>query len=317
MKKLIVHIGRAKTGTTAIQTCLEANRHRLNEQGYEYARTGLLYINHQPLAWTLIKKAFDQGNGAYWTHARRYAVLEKSPDAYWDDLREEIERSDFETFIISAEEFGVEWDLRATAPLLAEYVAGLDVDIVVYFRRQDDFLQSVYNEAVKGKETRFAGGFWDYVQPILNHGGADCLRIIEPWAAALGKQHVRVRVYEREQLPGGLLADFMQTVGLQLTDDFIKPVRVSNPPLQPWALEVMRRLNRYAVLQPLHGVFTDALRLLGSVRRAYADHQLLSAADRAELYARFAESNATVAREYLGRPDGRLFYAEPPRGGHG
>jgi hypothetical protein len=311
MKRLHVHIGRAKTGTTAIQTFLDSNRRALNEQGFEYARTGLLHINHQPLAWTLFKQAFDGGRGHYWQHARRYAVLSQAPEAYWAELRQEIERSAFDDFVISAEEFGVVRDIELTSQLFADYVDGLDVRIVVYFRRQDEFLQSVYNEAVKGKETRFAGGFWDYVQPILDIGGADCLRVVEPWAKVIGKHNLRIRVYEREQLKQGLLRDFMTTLGLDPEADYVIPSGRSNPPLQPWALTLMRGLNRYPWLRRYHGYYADLLRLVGSARSPYATHQLLSRDEQKALYARFADTNAIVARDYLGRSDGRLFYTAP------
>lgn len=311
MKTLFVHIGRAKTGTTAIQSLLTANRELLNRQGFQYARTGVLHINHQPLAWTLFRKAFEQGRGEYWRHARRYAVLDRPLDAYWDDLREEIERSDLDNFVISAEEFGVVRDIEATTELFGGYVDGLDVKVLVYFRRQDEFLQSVYNEAVKGKETRFAGGFWDYVRPILEIGGADCLRVVEPWAKVVGRDNVLVRVYECEQLPDGLLSDFLRTLGLPLSDAYTQPRGVSNPPLQPWALGLMRKLNRYASLERFHGVYADLLCLLGTKRRTYADHQILTAAERSDLYARFAATNEIVAREYMGRENGRLFYSTP------
>jgi hypothetical protein len=202
--------------------------------------------------------------------------------------------------------------MEATTALFAKYVDGLEVDIIVYFRRQDELLQSLFNEAVKGKESRFAGDFWDYVQPILDHRGADCLQIIQPWARVVGEDHMRVRIYEREQLPRGLYADFVQTLGLDLTHDWVLPKGNLNPPLKPWALEVLRRLNRYQALSPLHGVFADTLKLIGTERNAHAGHSMLSPEIRHELYARFAETNAIVAREYLGREDGRLFYSQPP-----
>ena len=161
MKKLFIHIGRAKTGSSALQRFLATNKESLSLYGFKYADTGFFYDTHHPLSWALHKKVYLRGDGKYWLRASKYAVQEKEPKEYWKVLRNEIEKSTYNSFIISSEEFGVVIDLHLTAQLLAEYLTGLDVKFIVYFRRQDEFLQSLYNEAVKWDESRFTGGFWD------------------------------------------------------------------------------------------------------------------------------------------------------------
>lgn len=287
---------------------LHENREWLEHRGYCYPRNGYLYINHQPLAWSLIKRVYDEAGGGYWEHARRYANLEASPDEYWARLRDEIEESPASRFVISAEELGVEWDLSTMTKYFRQYVAGLNVKIVVYFRRQDEFLQALYNEAVKGKETRFSGTFWDYVQPILDVGGADCGYIADAWARTVGRENVIVRAYEKEQLPEGLEKDFLSAIEVPDAGDIrIAPGR-DNPRLMLWALKLLRRLNRYDSLAPYHGYIVDLLKLVASDRRPFSPHGLLDHDTSIQLYERFVETNRRVAIEYMNRPNGRLFW---------
>jgi hypothetical protein len=312
MKILYVHIGRAKTATTAIQNFLNMNGAALERYGYLYAKTGLYYFNHQPLAWTLFKEAYDQGSGLYWNHAKKYARLDMSPKQYWRTLREEIENTKAQNIIISAEEFGVVRDIDVTTRLFADHVNGLNVKIVVYFRRQDEFLQALYNEAVKGSHTCFSGSFWEYVNPILEVGGADCLRSVEPWAKAVGKENILVRAYEREQLKEGIYADFLNTIGLSLTNEFVIPEPGQNPSLKPWAISVLRRMNGLVKSRSLHRRITRLLTRIATDRRAFHAHGMLTKQERWDLHQMFVESNEIVAKEYMQRPDGKMFCAPPP-----
>ena len=140
-----MHIGRAKTGTSALQKFFFENIEILEKKGIKYLQTGLFYNTHHPLSWCLFKEAFEKGNGTYWKHARKYAVLDRKEKQYWFELRKEIEESKCKKFLISSEEFGVVRDIKSTSELLRKYLSGLDVRIIVYFRRQDDFLQSLFH----------------------------------------------------------------------------------------------------------------------------------------------------------------------------
>jgi hypothetical protein len=312
MKRLYVHMGRAKTGTTALQNFLAGNPDALARHRVKYAESGRYYNTHHPLAWSLHREAADRGDGRYWKRASRYACLDRPPQAYWTALREEIETSPYDTFVVSSEEFGVVLDLHLTAPLLAEFLEGVDVRIIVYFRRQDDFLQSVYNQAVKGNEERFTRGFWDYVDPILEVGGADCMKVLSPLSEALGRENIKVRVYEKAQLNEDIFDDFLSVLGIEDHSGFDKPHSAQNPRLHPRLLPLIRNMNRIPMDTDMRS------HLLGFLNRRYAkeapftNHELLTPKERYDLLKLFRESNQQAAREFLGRSDGRLFYAPEP-----
>lgn len=312
MKRLYIHIGRAKTGTTALQKFLSDNPEPLSLHKVKYAETGRYYNTHHPLAWSLHLEAAERGDGRYWKRASRYARLDKQPNDYWISLRNEIETSPYDTFVVSSEEFGVVLDLHLTAPLLAEFLEGVDVGIVVYFRRQDDFLQSLYNQAVKGNEDRYTLGFWDYVNPILKVGGADCMKVLLPLSDALGKENIKVRVYEKEQFREDIFDDFLSVLGLEGASGFIKPQGVQNPQLPSDLLPIIRNMNRIPMDTDMRSHLLKFLNRRYAKEVPFTSHDLLTPKERCDILNLFRESNQQAAREFLGRSDGRLFYAADP-----
>lgn len=309
MKRLYVHIGRAKTGTSAIQAFLAMNAGALAVNGVKYAKTGSYHNTHHPLAWSLHKAAARSGGG-YWKRASKYAHLEMAPGEYWSALRNEIKTSAYDTFVVSSEEFGVVLDLHVTAPLIAAFLEGIEVRVIVYFRRQDEFLQSVYNQAVKGNEDRFTGDFWAYVNPILRVGGGDCMKVLLPLSKAVGKENITVRLYEKEQLKGDLFDDFLAALEIDKSFAFAKPSREQNPRLDPRLIPVVRKMNQIPMDIDLRNHLLTFLRRRYVQHGPFTHHDLLSQRQRVELLDMFRESNERVAREFLGRSDDRLFYEE-------
>lgn len=312
MKKLFIHIGRAKTGTSALQSFLAANRDALSRLGYKYADTAFFCNTHHPLAWSLHKEAFDCSGGRYWRKASMYARLSMSPEEYFAALRDEIEDSPEHSFVISSEEFGVVLDLHLTAPLLARHLEGLAVKFIVYFRRQDDFLQSLYNQAVKGDEERYTGDFWSYVNPILEVGGADCMKVLTPLSESFSDNAISVRVYEKEQLKENIFIDFLDTLGIADSVGFDFPKAPQNLKLDARFLPVVRELNRIPMAREVRDEILNTLRSKSEGSGPFADHGILSPRERFELLQRFEESNAIVARRFLGRANGMLFIAPSP-----
>jgi hypothetical protein len=312
MKRLYVHMGRAKTGTTALQNFMAGNPDGLAQHRVKYAETGRYYNTHHPLAWSLHREAADRGEGRYWKRALRYACLDRQPQAYWTALKEEMETSAYKTFVVSSEEFGVVLDLHLTAPLLAEFLEGVKVGIIVYFRRQDDFLQSLYNQAVKGNEERFAREFWDYVGPILEVGGADCMKVLSPLSEAFGRENIEVRVYEKEQLRGDIFDDFLAVLRIQDASGFNKPHSAQNPRLRSRLLPIIRNMNRIPMDTDMRSHLLRFLNRRYATEEPFASHELLTPQERCALLKLFRESNQQAAREFLGRSDGRVFYAPEP-----
>ena len=310
--RLHLHIGRPKTGSTAIQRFLAANVSTLSRRGFAIAQNGLYWDSHGPLAWSLYEEAARQFGDYYWDHCRQWADPSTMRGDLWDDLRAEIQWSAYPNLIVSTEELGV---LSAAGPevqsLLRDKLHGISVHVIVYVRRQDEFLASVYNEAVKGEELQFAGSFDDYVATVGHRLEQDldhysfCLS----WARTFGEQNVSVRAYELEQLPGGVQTDFLETVGLGNCRDFVQLAAKENPGMSRLSLELLRRVNALRLAPDVRRKIVARLLSLDWRLSGGSTGSILPAAVRRRLIDDYRERNSALARELMHRPEGMLFVA--------
>ena len=136
--KLIVHIGTHKTGTTSIQNTLEQNRALLAEWQVLYPRT-----DRDP--WPDLDK-----------HCSVYAAAVNSSSVIksreYDLLMKEFEGSGCHTMILSEE--GLSEPKEEIIDFFSTFKEHFDIEIVCYLRRQDLFLESLYNQFVRERARR-------------------------------------------------------------------------------------------------------------------------------------------------------------------
>jgi len=150
MRKLFLHIGTHKTGTTSLQTTLSAHRLFLNQHGYYYPTAGVpagLAAQHN-LAWELSQDARFQGKNGMVT-----------------DLWDEIANKPYDV-IVSSEDF--ECAIYRNPDKVAEFVhmlgdRGFQVIIVVYLRNQVEYIRSLFLELLKH-------GYTEAFETFLNVG---------------------------------------------------------------------------------------------------------------------------------------------------
>lgn len=136
LKKVFLHIGTHKTGTTAIQDALARNRVLLRKHGILVPRTGCISrrSGHHNIAWELNgDPRFSEKNGTF------------------DELIEEIQRSKQEVVIISSEDFEYIHGYDDTLALIKDRFASINcqVEIIVVVRKHGEYLRSLYLELLK------------------------------------------------------------------------------------------------------------------------------------------------------------------------
>lgn len=123
-KKIILHTGVHRTGSTSIQRALASSRGIIRSHGVIYPK--LFGDNdHVQIPWMLMKKKISS-----------------------DDLLAEIDRCDDKianTIVLSAEDFCLMSDLTFIEVLKRKY----DVNVVMYFKEQVSWLESWYNQNIK------------------------------------------------------------------------------------------------------------------------------------------------------------------------
>jgi hypothetical protein len=281
-KKIYIHIGTHKTGTSAIQDFLLLNRKTLARRGVLYPQKSRRdYVDSQEGEYIVPEKKY-----------RNYAALVH------------LCRRKDKNVILSSETFSLITNVSAMKAALGD----ANAVIICYLRRQDNVLQSLYNQSVKG------GGYYKDIGDFVFPHPLDYFELLGRWAAVFGKENIVVRPYEKQQFKDNdLISDFLSIVGLELTVDFARLAKNANPRLPLEALEYMRLLNSLLRDKKMSKAIKKRLipycleRFKDSTASLYFEQSLFTPAQKRAILERYAPSNQRVAREYLGRPDGLLF----------
>lgn len=303
MKKLWLHIGTHKTGTTTLQRFFQLNRQGLGELGIEYPTAGSYYYADEA-SQSLLAHSLRGERPAY---IRRQVSF--SREQCVADIRRDIANSPHPQVLVSSEHFSqaaTAEDVRAIRQVFDGLVSS--IGIIVYLRRQDSRMESGYNQRTKsGMNTQ-----------TLAHWASQHLRVaptnhflydqkLDLFASEFGRENITVRVFERQQLhPQGLIHDFMAAIGVHdLSGLTIAPAENESLPV-----EVVEAMRCATALIPDAPARRRLCRLIGSSRLQGIDtgrYSMLDEPLRARINDFFRSSNERVAREYLARADGRLF----------
>ena len=298
-KTLFLHVGAGKTGSTAIQQFLKKNRETLADFGYEVPRTGIIdegmtFAHHPLTEWVEGYRQVD--SEPLWNEiastARGHVVI--SSEAFHNRIAAKGGEEFFEK--------------------IRKIFRGFEVRIIFYIRRQDQWLESVYEQWIKSGNLRSGVSIAEFVQSYKR----DLPAQIFAFEKVFGTDSILVRPYEKSQLVNGDAAkDFLSLLGIPENERLIYSERNPNPRLTREALVFARWYNwscsnereSVAVRQQL----LEFSRLVSSERTGtrYSVHDSLPSKLRREIFDRHTGDYQEIAKRFLGRPEGRLFYDEP------
>lgn len=303
-KKLYIHIGGPKTGTTALQLFLAQNRQALERKGF-------CYPGNEDAHWGICANL--QEHTLSGIQARPHTFVRRCVD--------EVLRSSCHTSILSAECLAG----QGSAAILAELIPrSLDVRVIYYARRQDFLIESWYNQMVKSSRYRMTNRLdEELLRKIYPMILFDHTRVITPWAESFGRDNVIVRCYEKRQMKGDIIKDFAAATALSIDETFSRPGEKINSSLDLYHTEFIRLCNQAFPDAPeINDFFIEHRFHQSRFFENRPKQNLLSPKARIEILENYQGSNQHIAREYLGRDDGHLFYDpwpapddpwEPPR----
>ena len=312
MPTLYLHIGMPKTGTSYIQKFLKENRNVLGTKGYVF-----------PI-FPEVPNVLPQRNARFLIHTYRDEngkVDKAKMKEVWNSNFDYISQlfTKYDNMIMSEESI---WGLKDKNDRFWKKFKkevdsrGIDCKVVAYLRRQDLFEQSHWAQKVQEYETCT---FNEYINGV-SRDRLDYYTRLNDIAKFMGKDNIIVRVYEKQQWGGtqnNLISDFFNTVGLELTDDFVTPEKsVVNISLSGKYLAFKHYMNRYPERQAIQHKKDCLYKALGELayRNAsntnYSKNVFLSQEETVAYLDKFKEANELVAKEYLGREDGVLFMDE-------
>ena len=238
MRRIFLHAGEPKTGTTAIQLLLQENRQSLERFGY------------------LVPKAGSSPTGNY---AGLIAAIlgDPVPPKYAqcvEAFRQEISAHPADKIVVSAESLDYSFRNEAKCDRIFSFLRGLDlqITIVMFIRTDAEALSSAYGEQVKSFLRDLTLREFVFRQRRYVH----LLRL-----SRLSEIETIFRPYTAEVRRVGAGREFLRVIGVpDEAVDCLSPERRVNESIGPIAVaaarEVRRRLQQYTGRHP-----TDQQRL--------------------------------------------------------
>lgn len=281
VKNLYLHIGRGKTGTTAIQSFLSANRTALGEQGLHYvlADDAERGVGHQNFAKSFVEKPPP------------YMAMPANPEQIREAVADELVQVRNPSALLSSENFSLA-NVEEVAVFFARRLSTAAIKVIFFARSQDELAESQYNQLIKlGLCDKT---FYDYIETELDE--MDYPSLLAPWATHFGKENVIARVYDASRAT--VIDDFLACLDLSGSSSCFKtvPQSAANESVGYLALRIFRLLNELDLPQrrKVYPLLAAAIKS-GDLPALFFDSTQASA-----FRERFRASNQAFIREYLG-----------------
>ncbi len=246
-RRLVLHIGAHKTGTTSIQKFLFQNRSSLQEAGVSYV--------------------VPNENAA---HLHEYLQLDRSvlthPHFKADvhGLLELLSSASGDVVIGSSENFSFLFDPREVSELASALQREFsDIKIVCYLRRQDRHVISHHQEGAKPYRVaeELLWGNSTRALPARNAKQSlylDYERRLSYWANSFGEGALLLRPFEKSELVNGdVVDDFVHHLGM--AGSSLVPVSRQNESLGVISTKVGHLAHQAQLPGPLHAALLEAL----------------------------------------------------------
>lgn len=306
MKTLYIHIGTSKTGTTTIQTYCGINREQLKSKGVLF-----------PIMPYHYDRITENRNG-HFLYAMIYENGVRNKEKEEQVLKQELDYivdcfKDYDNVLLSEE--SIWWATATRRKGLWKYLQehsqqnNYQVKIIVYLRRQDQFMMSRYNQILK---TETGGGtqrFYEYFKDM--NGKYKCVmnyrQRLDYMAKFFPKENIVVKRFDRSYFYNGdLNQDFLNILGVKVDDSFQQLKETANTGISVQSGEIKRVLNR---LKPITMAENNKLlEILNECENVLPESNtsLMSTDEVKNFMEQFVDSNESIVDEYIG--DGKPLF---------
>ena len=288
-RKIILHIGAGKTGSSAIQSFLGLNVSALRREGIvvpdnDLGLTGPGWGNHVRVFRGWIA---DPATGRTALERAIGTIFKKEEDA--------------EAVLLSAENLAGQ---GAAPSLFQTLMNDHDVEVILYIRRQDDFILSAWQQwNVKTHD--------DFLAWLL--AGVDRLgnwkTYLQNWEKVVPREKITVRIFDRSLLEGGdVVADFFRLLNLSAPfEAFERPEKNANPSFNDAIVDLVKGDKR--VFRDAHdNEFQNFVgEVTGDKYVKSSRESLLTTAQRRAILGRYGASNRWVQEIYFPERKDGLF----------
>ena len=294
MKKIFLHIGANKTGTTALQFACASAGDSLKRNGLLYPETG----------------RGSRVAGGY-SHFNLASALGFGPrrgplqlvDHLKQEFRDEFEASGCNDALVSAEFFM----LRRNIAPVAKFFESYDTTVVVYLRRHEQWLESLVAQALLSVDELP----WDLtVSGYIAHQDRvkgqyiDYDELLHDWASYFGRENLLVRPYEDQQKSFNVVPDLLEAIGHGEVTSLFERSPNMNASLPSDALIFIRRVRKSLLPASVKRILVRAVE---NGARGVKGAPTVTPEIRRDLRRRFEPQYSAIARKYNGVESGQFF----------
>jgi len=291
-KKLYIHIGIPKTGSSALQAFLGLNQDYI-AKNFNYA-----YPWHAGFNQAYQTSAGNAPELAQWITKDNYNVF-----------KAKIEKIKEDNIILSSEILF--HTCRLQPKQFASFFSEYDFKIICYIRKIDDFIDSVINQLIKNHDLI---DHTELTKIMKAHDYADVLLNLEKY---IDKEKIDIRFYKNNSYLGGnIYNDFFDALDLNF-DKFDKtqliyPEAILNPSLNRNALEFRKILNRIE-FNKFGNVYKNSIN--GILAKYSVDHpnmqrEILTQEQRYFLIQNYKEKEVTLNKYFFDNSERIFSYAD-------
>lgn len=279
-----------KTGTSAIQDFIRNNQKLLLDNNFFFPPTNEKAMNY--LGFSLLDQMPP------FIHTK----LDIKTDQLYKNLINEINNCKKDNIIISTEAFSListSYFLGEEAPRkLLEYFKNnkYTFTIIAFIRRQDDYLETQYNQHVKTHNfwslyTKDINSFYLEKKELLQFG-----LILDRWSKYFGKENVKVCVYDNKK---DSVSEFLKILKLKIKIPLNNPDKI-NKKLSPKALEFMKTANGFDILKNTAEQNYKLVEIIeSSLGNGEDSSYLLSSIEAKKILKDFENENMELSKTYL------------------
>lgn len=305
---LLIHMGQPKTGTTTLQHFLYENAGKLGRYGWDYPDLKM----ELPTAHSYRGIDIAKNGDIFFDDIMKINVFTDNWEKVWECLVNHLKSKN----VIVSDETLFYWD---TAKFLTGAKQKYDnIKVVIYLRRQDRFIESCWNQGVKNAILCYTQTFHDYIYSEEAKWRLQYEKKLEQISAIIGEENLIVRIYDQElfrETKRTIVSDFLSVLNIEPDlSEWKEGNSFYNPRLSNNFCEIKRIFNsvpmkdEIAFREQYVNVFTILSRKFTKNTEQYAECGYFAPEERKAFLEQFSTENERIARKYLHRKDGVLFY---------
>jgi hypothetical protein len=284
VKKLIVHIGTSKAGSSTIQRFLTVNQKSLADNCALWIADGEMNLGNDKQGFPIgyFEKLFQQVEPT----KRPYALAET-----WQQFARIMERFGKTTAVVSAECIS---NRAEYAEFFRSATTHFQINVIAYIRRQDEWIASAW----KQWPMKSGISLEDYARQCMAAKSPRFLDVFESWKRIADPENIRIKpLSDRFLHPQGLAKDFAETAGIQHGSlDYEMPV--VNSTFDYSILSILQ--SKPAVFRNVHdNALFDYLGKFPELTKQCGKSASLSSSLQALVMDSFEEENREMHRKYF------------------